>query len=83
MSISHTAQVTLNEPRDQVDLEAWLFGLSDSDYQASAKGHRGAGVSRAKAAGGSELACTVQVDLPAVLGVLPGSASSATFSDAT
>lgn len=130
MSISHTAQVTLNEPSDQIDLEAWLFGLSDSDYQACAKGHQGAGVfhdeqgrgmvnvesiggnlivqhyrsvradrssvdmyspaSRvylfhiipvaagvrwtldvtAKAAGGSELTCTVQVDLPPVLGVL-------------
>jgi hypothetical protein len=46
MSISHTAHVTLNEPSDQVDLEAWLFGLSDSDYQACAKGHRGAGMSR-------------------------------------
>jgi hypothetical protein len=44
MSISHTAHVTLNEPSDQIDLEAWLFGLSDSDYQACAKGHRGAGV---------------------------------------
>ena len=44
MSISHTAHVTLNEPSDEIDLEAWLFGLSDADYQACAKGHRGAGV---------------------------------------
>ena len=44
MAISHTAHVTLNEPSDQIDLDAWLFGLSDSDYQACAKGHRGAGV---------------------------------------
>ena len=44
MPISHTAYVTLNEPIDQVDLEAWLFGLSDSDYQACAKGHQGAGI---------------------------------------
>ena len=130
MSISHTAHVTLNEPSDQIDLEAWLFGLSDSDYQACAKGHRGAGVSRDEqgrgminvesiggnlivqhyrcvrasrstvemyspasrvylfhvvpvaagvrwtldvtptTTGSSELACTVQVDLPPVLGVL-------------
>ena len=130
MSITSTAHVTLNEPSDQIDLEAWLFGLSDSDYQACAKGHQGAGVfhdeqgrgmvnvesiggnlivqhyrcvragstsvemyspaSRvylfhlvpvaagvrwtldvtARAAVGSELACTVQVDLPLVLGVL-------------
>jgi hypothetical protein len=44
MSISHTAHVTLNEPSDQIDLEAWLFELSDSDYQACAKGHQAAGV---------------------------------------
>lgn len=44
MPISHTARVTLNAPSDEVDLEAWLFGLSDADYQACAKGHRGAGV---------------------------------------
>ena len=44
MAISHTARVILNGPSDQIDLEAWLFGLSDSDYQACAKGHRGAGV---------------------------------------
>jgi hypothetical protein len=44
MSISHTAHVTLNEPSDRVDLEAWLFGLSDCDYQARARGHQGAGV---------------------------------------
>ena len=44
MTISHTAHVTLNEPCDQIDLEAWLFGLSDADYQACANGHRGAGV---------------------------------------
>jgi hypothetical protein len=30
---------------DELDLEAWLFALSDADYQACAKGHRGAGVS--------------------------------------
>jgi hypothetical protein len=36
--------VTLNAPRDEIDVEAWLFGLSDADYQACAKGHQGAGV---------------------------------------
>ena len=130
MSISHTAHVALNEPSDQIDLENWLFELSDSDYQACAKGHRGAGVFsddqgrgmvnvesiggnlivqhyrcvradrssvelysaasrvylfhlapitagvrwtldvKPRAAGGSELACTVQVELPPVLSVL-------------
>jgi hypothetical protein len=44
MSISHTARVTLDVPGDEIDLEAWLFGLSDSDYQACARGHQGAGV---------------------------------------
>jgi hypothetical protein len=44
MSISHTAHLTLDEPGDEIDLEAWLFGLSDAGYQACAKGHQGAGV---------------------------------------
>jgi hypothetical protein len=44
MPFSHTAHVTLDAPSDEIDLEAWLFGLSDADYQACAKGHHGAGV---------------------------------------
>ena len=44
MSISHTAHATVNDPSDEIDLEDWLFGLSDADYQACARGHRGAGV---------------------------------------
>jgi hypothetical protein len=44
MSISRTTRVPLDAPGNEIDLEAWLFGLSDSDYQACAKGHRGAGV---------------------------------------
>ena len=36
--------MTLDAPGDDIDLEAWLFGLSDGDYQACAKGHQGAGV---------------------------------------
>ena len=44
MPISHTSHVTLNAPSDEIDLEAWLFGLSDADYQTCAKGHQGAGV---------------------------------------
>jgi hypothetical protein len=44
MPISHTAHVTLDEPSAEVDIEAWLFTLSDGDYQACARGHRGAGV---------------------------------------
>jgi hypothetical protein len=127
---SDTSRVTLDGPSEEIDLDAWLFGLSDADYQACARGHRGAGVftdehgrgminvesiggnlivqhyrcvragrssvemyspsSRVylfhlvpfkagvrwtldvtpRAAGGSELACTVQVDLPPILRVL-------------
>lgn len=130
MPISHTAHVILDEPSDEIDLEAWLFRLSDADYQACAKGHHEAGVfadkqgpgminvesiggnlivqhyrsvrvSRSlvemyspasrvylfhfvpvtatvrwtlevtpKAATASDFACTVQVDLPVVLGAL-------------
>ena len=131
MAISHTARVTLNEPSDEIDLEAWLFGLSDCRLPglrqgpsrrrcvqrragarhdqhrvdrrppdraalpaASASGRStvemdspasrvylfhlvpvAAGVRwtldvTPKTTGGSELACTVQVELPAALGVL-------------
>ncbi len=45
MPISHTARVVLGAAADEVDLDAWIFGLSDADYQACAKGHQGAGVS--------------------------------------
>lgn len=44
MPISHTAYVTLDEPSAEIDIEAWLFTLSDGDYQACARGHRGAGL---------------------------------------
>ena len=44
ISLSHTGHAMLHAPADDVDLEAWLFGLSDADYQACATGHRGAGV---------------------------------------
>jgi hypothetical protein len=43
MPISHTATVAVNEPTGEIDLDAWIFGLSDADYQACAKGHHGAG----------------------------------------
>ena len=38
-----TQQTVINAPVEQVDLEDWLFTLSDSDYQATAKGHKAAG----------------------------------------
>ncbi len=45
MGIARTARAALDVPSDAVDVEAWLFALSDADYQACAAGHRGAGVS--------------------------------------
>jgi len=42
VSISHTAH--LNEPSDEIDLDVWIFGLSDGNYQACAKCHQGGGV---------------------------------------
>ncbi len=44
MPISHTATVAVNEPAGEIDLDAWIFGLSDEDYRACAKGHHGAGM---------------------------------------
>src|SRR5262245_28063089 len=44
MPTSHTARVPLNVAGDEIDLEGWLFALSDADYQGCAAGHRGAGV---------------------------------------
>ena len=38
-----TQQAVIDAPIDQVDLENWLFTLSDADYQAASRGHRGAG----------------------------------------
>ena len=44
MAAIRSTHVTLDAPGDDIDIEAWLFGLSDADYQACAKGHQGAGV---------------------------------------
>jgi hypothetical protein len=38
-----TQQAVIDAPIDQVDLEKWLFTLSDSEYQVAAHGHRAAG----------------------------------------
>jgi hypothetical protein len=40
MTRPRTARATLNVPSDEVDLERWLFALSDADYQACDGGHR-------------------------------------------
>jgi len=42
--VRRIAHTPLDVASDRVDLEAWLFALSDADYQACASGHRGAGV---------------------------------------
>ena len=38
-----THQAVIDAPFDRIDLEDWLFSLSDADYQAAARGHKGAG----------------------------------------
>ena len=44
MTIERSARATLEVPSTDIDLESWLFGLSDEEYQACARGHRAAGV---------------------------------------
>ena len=44
MILQRVARATLGVPAADVDLESWLFGLSDAEYQACARGHHGAGV---------------------------------------
>ncbi|WP_459799899.1 hypothetical protein [Herbidospora sp. RD11066] len=43
MAIKHTAYATPDVPVADIDLENWLFTLSDEEYQACARGHHGAG----------------------------------------
>lgn len=39
------SEVPLDVPASALDLPAWLFGFSDTEYQGCAKGHFGAGAS--------------------------------------
>jgi hypothetical protein len=41
--MKYTAEATINAPVERVDLEKWLYALSDKEYQACARGHRGSG----------------------------------------
>jgi hypothetical protein len=41
--VKFTAETTIDAPADAIDLDDWLFHLSDEEYQACARGHRGAG----------------------------------------
>lgn len=41
--MKYTAKATIDAPIEQVDLARWLFELSDREYQACSRGHRGAG----------------------------------------
>ena len=43
-TVHRAARMTLDVPTTEVDLENWLFGLSDEEYQACARGHHAAGV---------------------------------------
>jgi hypothetical protein len=38
-----TQHASLDAPIGQIDLERWLFTLTDAEYQAAARGHLGAG----------------------------------------
>jgi hypothetical protein len=44
VTLRRTANTELDVPCADIDLESWLFGLSDEEYQACARGHRAAGV---------------------------------------
>jgi len=44
MTLRRTAHATLDVPIEDIDLDSWLFGLSDEEYQACARGHRAAGM---------------------------------------
>src|SRR5262245_22921017 len=44
MTLRRTSRASLDVPGEEINLEAWLFGLSDEEYQACARGHKAAGV---------------------------------------
>jgi hypothetical protein len=44
MPTKHTASVALGMSRGELDIETWLFALTDAEYQACANAHQGAGV---------------------------------------
>jgi hypothetical protein len=39
-----TSQTVLDVPIDRVDLDRWMFSLSDEDYREAARGHHAAGL---------------------------------------
>lgn len=41
--MKYTAEATINAPIVNVDLATWLYLLSDEEYQACSRGHKGAG----------------------------------------
>ncbi|BBX64285.1 hypothetical protein MSAS_34590 [Mycobacterium saskatchewanense] len=41
--MKYTAEATINAPIENVDLATWLYSLSDEEYQACSRGHKGAG----------------------------------------
>ncbi len=51
MKTSHATELQI--PMAEVDLEEWIFSLSDEDYQAASPQHRAAGVTRSNGARGT------------------------------
>lgn len=43
--VDSICQATINAPIESIDLTAWLFSLSDAEYQACSKAHIAAGAS--------------------------------------
>lgn len=39
----YSQDAVVNAPVDRIDLEKWLFTLSDSEYRGASRGHRAAG----------------------------------------
>ncbi|MET0525737.1 MAG: hypothetical protein ABWZ91_13105 [Nocardioides sp.] len=43
MTVRCEARASIDVPADDIDVDTWIFGLSDAEYQACARGHRAAG----------------------------------------
>jgi hypothetical protein len=49
--VKFSQKAVIDASVSEIDLEGWLFALSDSDYQAAAKGHLGSGTFEPKVSG--------------------------------
>lgn len=52
-TVSASCATSIAQPAERIDLVEWLANLSDRDYQACSRGHRGAGTFRENGAFGS------------------------------